>query len=80
MNSIVVGRYRNIDAEDLKGGHWEPYAINWGILDHINGHFVRPNMVAFKYLNFKKNVDPNAHVRVFNSAMKANAFLKKVYQ
>ncbi len=37
-------------------------------------------MVAFKYLNFKKNVDPNAHVRVFNSAMKANAFLKKVYQ
>ncbi len=33
---------------------------------------MRPNRVAIKYLDFKKNADPNAHVRVFNSIMKAN--------
>jgi len=30
-------------------------------------------MVALKYPNFFLNVDPNAHVRVFNSAIKKNA-------
>jgi len=34
---------------------------------------MRPNKVALKYLDLKKNVDPNVHVKVFNSAMKANA-------
>jgi hypothetical protein len=27
-------------------------------------------MVALKYPNFKKDVDPNAHVKVFNSVVK----------
>jgi hypothetical protein len=43
------------------------------ILDHRNDHYVRPNKVAFKYLDFKKDADPNAHVKVFNFAIKANA-------
>jgi hypothetical protein len=29
-------------------------------------------MVAFKYLDFKKDVDLDAHVRLFNSIVKAN--------
>jgi hypothetical protein len=31
-----------------------------------------PNMVAFKYLDFKKDVNLDAHVRVFNFVVKAN--------
>jgi hypothetical protein len=34
---------------------------------------VRSNKVAFKYPNFKKNVDPDVHGKVFNLIMKANA-------
>jgi hypothetical protein len=34
---------------------------------------VRPNMVALKYPNFKKDVDLDAHVKVFNYIVKANA-------
>jgi hypothetical protein len=49
------------------------------ILDHKNGHYVRPNRVAFKYLDFKKDVDPDAHVKVFNSLVKANAETSKEY-
>jgi len=42
------------------------------ILDHKDGHYVRPNMVAFKYPDFKKDVDPNVLVKVFNSLVKVN--------
>jgi superfamily I DNA and/or RNA helicase len=30
-------------------------------------------MVVLKYPNFKKNVDPDAHVKVFNYVVKENA-------
>jgi hypothetical protein len=30
-------------------------------------------MVALKYLDFRKNVDPDAHVRMFNFVIKTNA-------
>jgi hypothetical protein len=30
-------------------------------------------MIALKYPDFKKDVDPNAHVRMFNFVIKANA-------
>ncbi len=33
---------------------------------------MRPNRVFIKYLDFKKNVNPNAHVIVFNSIVKVN--------
>jgi hypothetical protein len=29
-------------------------------------------MLAFNYHDFKKNVNPNAHVKVFNSVVKTN--------
>jgi len=44
-----------------------------------NGHFVRPNKVILKYPNFKKNADPNVHVRVFNSIMKVNVATSEKY-
>jgi hypothetical protein len=37
-----------------------------------NGHSIRPNRVALKFPNFKKNVDPDAHVRVLNFVVKVN--------
>jgi hypothetical protein len=43
-----------------------------GIFNQKNGHFVRSNKVALKYIDFKKDVDPDVHVRVFNSMVKAN--------
>jgi len=30
-------------------------------------------MLVFNYHDFKKNVSPNAHVKVFNSVIKTNA-------
>jgi hypothetical protein len=36
-------------------------------------------MVALKYPNFKKDVDLDAHVRVFNSTIKANIETSKEY-
>jgi len=33
---------------------------------------MRPNMVVLKCLDFKKDVDPDAHVRMLNFAMKGN--------
>jgi hypothetical protein len=49
------------------------------ILDHKDAHNVRPNRVAFKYPNFKKDFDSYAHVTVFNSIVKANAENSKNY-
>jgi hypothetical protein len=72
MNSIDVKRYKNIDVKHSKGGHYEPSFIIHGILDHKNGHFVRPNRVTFKYPDLKKDVDLYAHVKNFNFAIKAN--------
>jgi hypothetical protein len=66
MNSITIERHRSTYSKDLKGGHREPSVITQGTFDHGNGNFVRPNRVAFKYPNFKKDVDPDAHVKVFN--------------
>jgi hypothetical protein len=67
---MVVGGYRSVDVMNLKGRYQEPYAITAQIFDHRNDHYVRLNRVAFKYPNFKKEVDPNAHVRVFNFIIK----------
>jgi len=33
---------------------------------------VKPNKVVLKYHKFKKDVDPNVHVKVFNYIMKVN--------
>jgi len=73
MNSLVVGRYKNTNARNLGGEYREPSIVIARITDNKNGHSMRPNKVAFKYLNLKKNVDPNVHVRVLNYIVKANA-------
>jgi hypothetical protein len=50
-----------------------PIIITTSILDYKDGHYVRPNRVALKYPDFKKDVDLNAHVKVCNFIVKANA-------
>jgi hypothetical protein len=77
MNSITARGYISTYAKDPKGWHQEPFVIIQGIFDHRNGHFVRPNKVDFKYPNFKKDVDPNVHVKMFNSIMKINVETSK---
>jgi hypothetical protein len=54
MSSMVVGNYKNVDVTNLKGGYWEPSTIIIPILDHKDGHYVRPNKIVVKYLDFKK--------------------------
>jgi hypothetical protein len=44
-----------------------------------NGHFIRPNIVALKYPNFKKKINLDVHVKVFNFAMKVNPKTIKEY-
>jgi hypothetical protein len=60
------------DVVHPKGGYREPIIITIPILDHKDGHYVKPNMVAFKYLDFKKDVDSDAHVRMLNFVVKTN--------
>jgi len=75
MNSMVPKRYRNVNAMNSKGRYQEPFVVTTSILDHKYGHYVSPNMVAFKYPNFKKDVNLHAHVRVFNFVIKVNVDL-----
>jgi len=49
-----VGRYRSADVVSPRRGYRKSFVVNTPILDHKDGHYVRPNMVAFKYPNFKK--------------------------
>jgi hypothetical protein len=72
MSSLAARRYKSVDAMNPRGGYRGPFVVTAPILDHIIGHYVRPNKVAFKYLDFKKYVDPNVHVRMFNYIVKAN--------
>ncbi len=72
-NSIVVGAYRSVDFVHPRWGYREPFIITVPTLDHRDCHYVRPNRVALKYLNFKKIVDLDVHVRVFNSIVKTSA-------
>ncbi len=57
MSSMAIGGYKTSNATNPREGYRKPCAVIALILDHIDGHYVRPNMVARKYLDFKKNVD-----------------------
>jgi hypothetical protein len=70
MSSMVARGYRNIDVANPRGGYREP---STPILDHRDGHYIKPNRVALKYPDFKKNVDLDVHVKVSNFVVKANA-------
>jgi hypothetical protein len=79
MNSMAIGRYINVNVVNPRRGYQEPFTITIPIFYHRYGHYVRPNKVAFNYHDFKKNVDPNAHVKVFNSIVKGNVKTSKEY-
>ncbi len=49
------------------------------IPNHKDGHSVMLNKVAFKSPNFKKTIDPNVHVKMFNFIVKANVETSKKY-
>jgi hypothetical protein len=53
MNSITIRRYINTNVGNL-GGYQKPYIVIVRILNHKNGRPMKPNMVAFKYPDFKK--------------------------
>jgi len=52
-----VGRYRSVNVMNPRGGNQKPSIVTIPILDHKDGHYVKPNKVAFKYPDFKKDVD-----------------------
>ncbi len=72
MSSMAVGRYRIANVVNLRKGYRKPFVVIAQIPNHSVGQYVRPNMVTLKYPDFKKDVDLDAHVRVFNSTVKAN--------
>jgi len=79
MSSIATGRYKSTIVENPIGGYQEPSIVTVKIPNHKNGHFVKPNRVAFKYLDFKRDAATNAHVKMFNYVVKANAKTSKKY-
>ncbi len=79
MNSMATKGYKSTYATNLIRGYQKPSIITTKILDHKNSHFVRPNKVVLKYLDFKKNVDLDVHVKVFNFAMKVNGETSEEY-
>jgi hypothetical protein len=54
MNSMVVRGYKSVNATNPRRGYWKPFILTAPIPNHKDGHYVRPNMVAFKYLDLKK--------------------------
>ncbi len=57
MNSMATRGCKSTDVMHPKGKYSEPIIVTAPILDHKDGHYVKPNMVTLKYPNFKKDVD-----------------------
>jgi hypothetical protein len=72
MNSIVVGGYKSEDVVNPIKGYQKPFVVTALIPNHKDGHYVKPNIIAFKYPNFKKDVDRDVHVKMFNFVVKEN--------
>jgi hypothetical protein len=79
MSSMVVRRYRNANVVHPIGGYQEPFVITVPTFDHKDGHYVRPNRVVLKYLDFKKKFSLDAHVKMFNFVIKENVETTKEY-
>jgi hypothetical protein len=73
MSSMVTGGCKSVDAMHLRSRYHELIVVNALFFYHKDGHYVRPNKVALKYLDLKKNVDPNVHVKMFISVIKENS-------
>jgi hypothetical protein len=71
--------YKSVNATNPRGGYRKPSIVIAPIPNHKDGRYVRPNMVTLKYLDLKKNVDPNVHVKVFNPAVKTNVEATEEY-
>jgi hypothetical protein len=76
---MATGRCRKCKCHAFKRKILRTIVVTTPILVHKNGHYVRPNKVALKYLYFKKDVDLNVHVRVFNFVIKTNVETSKKY-
>jgi hypothetical protein len=53
MNSMVIRRCKSVNVVPSRGGYQKPIVVTAPFIDHKNGHYVKPNRVAFKYPNFK---------------------------
>ncbi len=65
--------YKNANVTNPRRGYQIPFGVIAPILDHRDGHSVRPNKVTLKYHDFKRDVNLNVHVKVFNYIVKTNA-------
>jgi hypothetical protein len=54
MSSMVIGGYKNVDVANPRRGYWKPFVVIVLILNHKDCHYVKPNMLAFNYHDFKK--------------------------
>jgi len=79
MSSMAVRECRGADVVHSRGGYRKPLVVTALIFYHKDGHYVRPNRVALKHPNLKKNVIPDVHVKMFNSIAKANVETSKKY-
>jgi hypothetical protein len=59
---MAVGGYKSANVMNLRKGYGKPSILIAQILDHKIGHYVRPNKVALKYLDLKKDANPDAHL------------------
>ncbi len=73
MNSMGAGGYKNANVANPRGGYRSLFVVITLFFYHKGGYYVRQNKVTFKYLNFKKDVDLDVHVKVFNFVIKKNA-------
>jgi hypothetical protein len=79
MSLMVVGGYRSENVVHPKRGYREPIDVIALIFYHRDGHYVRSNKVLLKYIDFKKKIYPNAHVRMFNFIVKSNVETSEEY-
>jgi hypothetical protein len=73
MSPMDVKRYKSAYVMHPKGGYQEPIVVTTPILNHRYSHYVKPNKVILKYPDFKKHIDVDAHVKMFNFVIKENA-------
>lgn len=54
---MVTRRQKSADAMNSRGGYRTQSIIFTQICNHIDGHYIKPNRVVLKYIDFKKYVD-----------------------
>jgi hypothetical protein len=54
MSSMAIRWYKSADIAHPRGGYQKPFVVTTTIIDHKDGHYVRPNRVVLKYPYFQK--------------------------